>query len=216
VVLNDGSVVIRNVTIIVRPSTAVPQITQFTVDPPNQVAIGQCVTIRWTVEGAVSTVNIGRSGVVIWPNAPFGGSMQDCPPSLGQQSYTIEASGPGGISQAAWTINVVNSSAGAPTSTPTVAPGTPTPSYEPVIYYFQAQPPTIPKNTCVTLSWSVGGNANRVSIARNSVTIQENVPFSSSWNDCNNSNVGTVIYSLVAQSSSNQTVTEQAVVDILP
>jgi len=216
VVLNDGSVVIRNVTIIVRPSTAVPQITQFTVDPPNQVAIGQCVTIRWTVEGAVSAVNIGRSGVVIWPNAPFGGSMQDCPPSLGQQSYTIEASGPGGISQAAWTINVVNSSAGAPTSTPTVAPGTPTPSYEPVIYYFQAQPPTIAKNTCVTLSWSVGGNANRVSIARNSVTIQENVPFSSSWNDCNNSNVGTVIYSLVAQSSSNQTVTEQAVVDILP
>ncbi len=216
VVLNDGSVEIRNVTVFVRPNTAVPQITQFTVDPPNQIAISQCVTIRWTVEGAISTVNIGRSGVVIWPNAPFGGSMQDCPPSLGQQTYTIEAIGPGGTSQAAWTINVVDSSSGAPTSTPTVAPGTPTPSYEPVIYYFQAQPSTIPRSTCVTLSWSVGGNANRVSIARNSVTIQENLPFSSSWNDCNNSNVGTVIYSLVAQSSSNQTVTEQAVVDIVP
>jgi hypothetical protein len=62
----------------------------------------------------------------------------------------------------------------------------------------------------------VGGNANRVSIVRNNVTIQENIPFSSSWNDCNNSNVGTVIYNLVAQSSSNQTATEQAVVDVVP
>ncbi|HSG18681.1 MAG TPA: transporter substrate-binding domain-containing protein, partial [Anaerolineae bacterium] len=181
VVLNDGSVEVRTVTVFVTPNTAVPQITRFTVDPPDQIAAGQCVTIRWTVEGAVSTVNIGRSGVVIWPNAPFGGTMQDCPPGLGQQFYTIEAMGPGGTSQASWTINVVDSSTAVPTSTPTVAPGTPTPSYEPVIYYFQAQPSTISRNNCVTLSWSAGGNATQVNIVRNNVTIQENVTHRGSW-----------------------------------
>jgi hypothetical protein len=216
VVLNDGSVEVRTVTVFVTPNTAVPQITRFTVDPPDQIADGQCVTIRWTVEGAVNTVNIGRSGVVIWPNAPFGGTMQDCPPTLGQQFYIIEATGSGGTSQASWTIDVVDSSTAVPTSTATAAPGTPTPSHEPVIYYFQAQPSTIPSSSCVTLSWSAGGNATQVNIVRNNVAIQENVTHRGSWNDCGNSNVGTVIYMLVAKSNFNQTAVEQAVVDVLP
>jgi hypothetical protein len=215
VVLNNGSAVVRTVTVTVAPNADVPQITRFTVDPPDQIASGQCVTIRWTVVGDVSTVNIGRGGVVIWPNAPFGGSMQDCP-SLGQQTYTIQATGPGGTSQAAWTINVVSQATGVPTSTPTVAPGTPTPSDRPVIYYFQAQPTTIARNSCVTLSWSVGGNATRLRMVRNSVTIQENLPFNSSWSDCSNSNVGTVIYILVAQNNFNETATGQVVVTVTP
>jgi len=215
VVLNNGSAVVRALTVTVVPNSDVPQITRFTVDPPDQILAGQCVTIRWTVEGSVSTVNIGRGGVVLWPNAPFGGSMQDCP-GLGQQSYTIEATGSGGTSQAAWTINVVNQATGVPTSTPTVAPGTPTPGDRPVIYYFQAQPTTIPRGTCVTLSWSVGGNATQLRMVRNGVTIQENLPFNSSWNDCSNSNVGTVIYILVAQSNFNETATGQIVLTVTP
>lgn len=214
-ILSDNSVVIRNVTVSVTPNTAVPQITRFTVDPPDLVGAGQCVTIRWAVEGAVNSVNIGRSGVVLWPNAPFGGSMQDCP-SIGQQFYSIEATGPGGTSQAAWTINVVDSSTAVPTSIPTVVAGTPTPGHEPLIYYFQAQPASIPRNNCVTLSWSAGGNATRVRLVKNSVTIQDNLPFRSSWNDCSNSNIGTVIYLLVAQSNFNQTVTEQADITVTP
>ncbi len=216
VVRNDGSAEIRMATVFVMPNTAVPQITRFTVDPPDQIAAGQCVTLRWTVEGAVDAVSISRSGVTIWPNAPFGGSLQDCPPNLGQQFYTIVASGPGGTSQAAWTINVADPSTPVPTSTPTSAPGTPTPGHEPDIYYFQAQPTTIPRNNCVTLSWSVGGNATRIRLVRNSVTIQDNLPFRSSWNDCSNSNVGTVIYLLVAQSNFNQTATGEAVVTVTP
>jgi hypothetical protein len=203
-------------TIFVTPNAAVPQITRFTVDPPDQIAVNQCVTIRWAVEGTVSSVSISRNGVVIWPIAPFGGSLQDCPASLGQQLYAIEATGSGGTSQAAWTINVVDSAPGVPTSTPTAAAGAPTPGFEPVIYYFQAQPVTIARNSCVNLSWSVGGNATRVRLVRNSVVIQENLPFRSSWNDCSNSNVGTVLYLLVAQNNFNQTVTEQTVVTVTP
>ena len=213
---NDSSVEVRTTTVFVTPNASVPQITRFTVDPPDQIAVNQCVTIRWAVEGSVSSVSIGRSGVVIWPRAPFGGSLQDCPASLGQQLYTIEATGPGGASQAAWTINVVDSAPGVPTSTPTAAPGAPTPGFEPVIYYFQAQPVTIARNSCVNFSWSVGGNASRIRLVRNNRVIQENLPFRSSWNDCGNSNVGTVVYLLIAQNNFNQTVTEQAVVTVTP
>lgn len=216
VVMIDGRAETRQVTVSVTPNTSVPQITRFTVDPPDQIAGGQCVTIQWTVEGAVNSVNIGRGGVILWSNAPYDGSLQDCPPSLGQVSYTIVASGSGGASQAAWTINVVNPSTPVPTSTATAAPGTPTPSNEPVIYYFQAQPTTIPRNSCVTLSWSVGGNATRLRLLRNSVTIQDGLPFRSSWNDCSNSSVGTVIYLLVAQSNFNQAATSQVVVTVTP
>ena len=216
VVTNDGSVVTRQVTVFVIPNTTVPQITRFTVDPPSQIALGQCVTIQWIVEGQVNTVNIFRNNVVIWPNAPVSGAMQDCPTSTGQQLYAIEATGQGGSSRANWNLNVVDSSVPVPTSTPTVVPGTPTPSYEPVIYYFNASPQQIRVNQCVTLSWSVGGNTDRVSLVKNSVTIQENVAFTSSWHDCSNSAIGTVIYSIVASSPSNQTATQQQAVNILP
>ncbi len=216
VVLNDGSVEIRQATIYVIPNPAVPQITRFTVDPSDQIALGQCVTVQWLVEGAVNTVNIFRNNVVIWPNAPISSALQDCPPSSGQQIYIIEVTGPGGTSQGQWPINVVGSGTPVPTSTPTVAPQTPTPGYEPVIYFFLVTPAQIRVDQCVTLSWSVGGNTSRVSIIKNSVTVQENLAFNSSWNDCGNSNVGTAIYSIVASSPFNQTVTQQQTINILP
>jgi hypothetical protein len=142
--------------------------------------------------------------------------MQDCPPNTGQVVYGLIANGPGGRSQAQWVINVVPPSTSVPTSTPPPAAGTPTPSTEPVIYYFQAQPTQITTNSCVTLSWNVGGNASQVNILRNSVAIQQGVPFHSTWSDCSNGNVGTVIYSLVAKSNFNQATTEQASVNVMP
>jgi hypothetical protein len=216
VVLNDGSVEIRQVTVFVAPDRSVPQITRFTVEPPDQIAPGQCVTIQWIVEGNVDSVTIDRNGVAIWPNAPFSGAMQDCPLSEGQQNYGLRASGPGGNSQANWVINVVGAATPFPTSTATVAATTPTPSTEPIIYYFTATPLQIQVNQCVTLSWNVGGNASRVSLVKNSVTMQENLSFHSSWSDCSTSSIGTTIYSLVAISRFNQTVTSQQTVNVLP
>lgn len=216
VVLSDGSVIIRELTVFVIPNTSVPQIVRFTVDPPNQISLGQCLTIQWIVEGQTNTVNILRNNIVLWPGAPASSLLQDCPPSTGQQIYSIEAIGPGGTSRAQWNINVVDPSTAVPTSTPTVIPGTPTPNFEPVIYYFTASPEQIRVNQCVTLSWSVGGNASRVSILKNSVTIQDNLAFNSSWSDCNNSAIGTNIYILLASSDFNQTVTRQLTVNVLP
>jgi len=216
VLLTDNSVILRQVTVYVVPNTSVPQITRFTVDPPNQIALGQCVTVQWIVEGQVNTVNIFRNNSVIWANAPASSAMQDCPTSTGQQIYSIQATGTGGTSQAQWVLNVVDSSVPVPTSTPTAIPGTPTPSSEPVIYYFNTSPNRVQVNNCVTLSWSVGGNASVVSLLKNNTTLQDNLPFSSSWSDCNNQAFGTVIYMLLARSSSNQTTTQQRPVDVVP
>ena len=216
VLLTDNSVILRQVTVYVVPNTSVPQITRFTVDPPNQIALGQCVTVQWIVEGQVNTVNIFRNNSVIWANAPASSAMQDCPTSTGQQIYSIQATGTGGTSQAQWVLNVVDSSVPVPTSTPTAIPGTPTPSSEPAIYYFNTSPNRVQVNNCVTLSWSVGGNASVVSLLKNNTTLQDNLPFSSSWSDCNNQAFGTVIYMLLARSSSNQTTTQQRPVDVVP
>ncbi len=216
VVLNDGSVEIRQATVFVAPDTSVPQITRFTVEPPDQIAVGQCVTIQWIVEGNVNSVTIQRNGVAIWPNAPFSGAMQDCPPSEGQQVYSLLATGSGGTSQANWIINVLGTATPFPTSTATVAPTTPTPGTEPIIYSFTASPSQIQVNQCVTLSWNVGGNTSEVSLVKNSVTIQRNLSFRSSWSDCSTSSIGTTIYSLVASSRFNQTTTSQQTVNVVP
>ena len=217
VVKTNGSVEIRSVTVFVVPNSAdVPQIDRFTVDPPNVIAVGQCVTVQWAVSGSVDTVTIWRNNVAIWPNAPVNGSMQDCPPNTGPQVYTLEATGPGGTSQANWTINVAEASTAVPTSTPTVAPMTPTPSTEPVIYYFSAQSEQINVNQCITLSWSVGGNTSRVDVRKNNAILQEDVAFRGSWSDCANSNAGTIIYELVATSNINQTVSQVVSVDVRP
>lgn len=216
VVLMNGSVETRQVTVFVVPNTAVPKITRFTVEPPDQITLGQCVTIQWIVEGSVNSVSISRNGVAIWPNAPFSGAMQDCPPNIGQQAYGLTATGPGGTSQAQWVINIVDSATPLPTSTATVAPTTPTPSTEPVIYFFNANPNPVRVNNCVTLSWNVGGNASRVSLLKNSQIVQENLSFHSSWSDCSTGNLGTVIYVLLASSPFNQTTTEQQSVNVTP
>ena len=91
---------------------------------------------------------------------------------------------------------------------------TPTPATEPVIYYFTAAPETIQSGQCTVISWSVGGNTSRVNLFKNNFIVQENVPFRSQWNDCTNTNLGTIIYMVVATSSINQTATQNVVVNI--
>ena len=68
-------------------------IRQFSV-APNQITVGQCVTLQWSVEGQVNNVRLLRDGVQIWGDTPLGGTYQDCPPGPGQLTYAIEASGP--------------------------------------------------------------------------------------------------------------------------
>ena len=101
----DGSIEIRQITIVVEPSNAAPKITSFAVAPPS-VPAGQCVQISWRVEGGVDRVVISRDSLVLWDGAPLAGTTNDCPSSPGFAIYVVEASGPGGTARLQQNVSV--------------------------------------------------------------------------------------------------------------
>jgi hypothetical protein len=127
VVLTDNTVETRQITIYVEPAPDAPQITRFTVDPPGQIELGQCATIRWTVEGDVSDAVLKANDIVLWLGAPTTGQYEDCPEAAGRITYNLTATGPGGTSQASETINVVDSVAPTATTEPEQPTDTPEP-----------------------------------------------------------------------------------------
>ncbi len=74
VVKLDGTVESASITIYVEETVDAPQITRFTVDPPVQIILGQCVTIRWEVQGEMDTVTITAHDVILWEPAPSRGN----------------------------------------------------------------------------------------------------------------------------------------------
>jgi ABC-type amino acid transport substrate-binding protein len=158
VVKSDGSVDTREITINVEAAPQAPAIERFTVDPPNQISVGQCLDIRWKVSGDVNRVRIAANGNSVWDNAPIKGQIQDCPSAPGSVSYGIEAWGSGGTSRGQQNLNVV----GQATATPVPPP----PPNQPVIHAFSAQPAQIGAGGCVDLRWQTGGGTSWVNIWR--------------------------------------------------
>jgi heat shock protein HslJ len=122
--------------------TTIPQpvIQRFSADPA-QVNVGGCVLVQWEVLGNISNIKILRDNTTIWSNAPFTGSMSDCPQNPGQVLYQIEAAGPGGTSLASRPVNVVGTQPTA-VSTPTQPPAQPTATQPPPPTATQPPPPT--------------------------------------------------------------------------
>ncbi|MEJ2211055.1 MAG: transporter substrate-binding domain-containing protein, partial [Anaerolineae bacterium] len=163
VVLRDNSVEVRQIRIAVEPVADAPVISRFTVDPPGQITLGQCVTVRWKVEGELDNVALAANGDVLWDPAPAVGNTTHCPQRAGTVTYNLEAVGPGGTSRQSQAVSVVD----AATATPA-----PTPAPEaPVIYSFGVSPNQIEVGECVGLSWSVGGGATTSRILRNQAVI---------------------------------------------
>jgi len=132
---------IQVVTLTPQPTTvAQPVIQRFSADPA-QVNAGACVSVQWEVLGNISNVKILRDTTTIWNNAPFTGSMSDCPQNPGQVLYQIEAAGPGGTTLASRPVKVV------PTTPPAQPTGTQPPA-QPTATQSPAQPTAIqPTNT---------------------------------------------------------------------
>jgi heat shock protein HslJ len=107
VVSPANTVEVRQIRIDVQaPPPDAPVITRFTLSPSDQVSLGGCVNLQWTVEGTVDSVQLLRSGQSIWNNAPFNGAHQDCPSQPGEVVYGILASGPGSQAQQNHSIDV--------------------------------------------------------------------------------------------------------------
>ncbi|HFD38250.1 MAG TPA: transporter substrate-binding domain-containing protein, partial [Anaerolineae bacterium] len=169
VVKPDNAVDVRQITIYVEAAPEAPAITRFTVDPPGQITLGQCVTIRWKVEGQIDGITLTANDAVLWQPAPVEGTFQDCPTAVGAVAYGIEAVGPGGTSHGQQTVNVVEAATATPV--PTAAPE------QPVIHSFSVSPNQIAVGECVGLAWSVGGGATYSRILRNGMVIVDNAGF---------------------------------------
>ena len=154
VVMQDGSVQTRELTIYVTPAANAPQIYSFTANPSGQIQAGQCVTLQWNVGGAISDVLLSRNNQPLWDGAPYQGSFQDCPPGAGQMAYVLRVTGPGGSSQGSQNVTVVSAQ---PTATPAPQPtATPVPQ-PPSIDAFSVDPGQISAGQCVNIHWSFSG-----------------------------------------------------------
>ncbi len=145
----DGTIEIRQIVIQVNQQPGAPVIREFTLNPENQITLGQAVTLRWNVQGQVNRVRLLRNDAVILDGAPVIGTIQDYPQVAGQNTYTLEAYGVS-VTRASRILNVI-------------APGPPGPT----ITTFTVTPESIPVGACVTIRWAVSGNATSVRITRN-------------------------------------------------
>jgi hypothetical protein len=179
VVKRDGTVETPAITIYVEPVADAPVIRRFTVDPPGQILLGECVSIQWKVAGDVDTVALTANDTVIWEPAPSSGSTQDCPVVAGTITYGIVAVGPGGTSNGSQTIRVVEPAEPA-TPVPTTPPEQPTATEEPpeiappVISAFAVTPAEIQAGESVGIRWAVSGGTSYSRILRNGVVIMDN------------------------------------------
>jgi polar amino acid transport system substrate-binding protein len=205
VVLRDNSVEVRQITITVEPVTGAPIISRFTVDPPGQITLGQCVTVRWKVEGELDNVVLAANDDVLWDPAPAVGNTSHCPERAGTVTYNLTAVGPGGTSRQSQTITVVDAATATPA--PTTAPEAP------VIYSFVVSPNQIQEGECVGLSWSVGGGATYSRILRNQAVIIDDAGYSGQQMDCLDE-AGSYTYILEAKNSAGQRVTQQQAVNV--
>ncbi|MEZ4660808.1 MAG: transporter substrate-binding domain-containing protein [Caldilineaceae bacterium] len=206
VVRANGAVETRQLTVNVQSSGSAPQINRFTMDPSGQIAVGQCINLRWEVTGDIRRVKLIRNNDTFWNDAPFQGNNQDCPPGAGSYTYSIEANGPGGTNRASLNLQVVNAAA-----TPTSAPPA---EALPVINAFTANPGQIMAGQCVNLAWSTSGGTENVRVLRNGVVVLDNAPLSSTGlQDCLDQ-PGTITYVLEARNRVNQSASQQASVNV--
>lgn len=206
IVRQDGGDETRQLTVNVQSTGNAPQISRFTMDPSTQVVVGQCVTLRWEVNGDIRRVKLNRNNDTFWNDAPFQGSTQDCPSGVGAYTYSIEANGPGGTNRASVNLQVVNAAA-----TPTA----PSPAEQPpVINAFTANPGQIMAGQCVNLAWSTSGGAESVRVLRNGVVVLDNAPLNSTGlQDCLDQ-PGATNYVLEARNRVNQSTSLQATVNV--
>ncbi|MCP4362998.1 MAG: transporter substrate-binding domain-containing protein [Chloroflexi bacterium] len=206
----DGRVEIKQITIYVIPVAGAPVIERFTVNPPYEIFTEQCVDISWAVSGEVDSITILRNDEVLWPNAPVNGSRQDCPPDAGEMLYKISAVGPGGTSQQTHRINVIQPTAQPPTNTP--VPATPVP-IPPQIDRFSVHPEEIVQGDCVSISWSVSGEASLIQIKRDGIVVLDNAGYNGTLQDCLNT-VGTITYRIEASNQVGDFAFQEAAVNV--
>ena len=212
VVRLDGSVEVRQIRIDVAPVLNAPFIDRFTVEPRNNVVVGQCVTVSWAVSGNVNNIRVLANDDILRDQAPLSGNASHCPSRPGSYNYIIEATGPGGTNRT--NIAIVVNDAVAPVPTATAVPPTPLPQ-PPIINFFLVDPDEVSVGECLTISWEASGGANRIQLLRNGLIVLDNAPLRQSTQDCP-TETAPVTYRLEVRNAAGQVVWREEVVQVYP
>jgi heat shock protein HslJ len=191
-VVRDGQAEDRLLTVYVEPDPALPQVAHFALSASGELAVGECVSVTWAIEGEVEQVAIFRDKQALWEDAPLAGVLEDCPPAVGEYEYAVGAQGPGGRNYAVATLRVVDA-----TAAPAVAPG-------PLIERFAVLPETLPPGGCVDIQWTVSGAAATIQVLRDDAVLLDGAPATGSGADCP-TEPGMRRYRLVAADAAGQT-----------
>lgn len=198
----DGAVEERAIRVDVEAVEGAPQIDLFTVTPNGTIAVGQCVDLAWQVSGDSETIAVTRNDAVLWDSAPVAGSLNDCPPDVGNYDYAVTATGAGGA--AIQSDRVTVSAEAAPAAK--AQPG-------PAILSFSVTPASVALGGCVTVDWTVGGDVQNVRLTRNDDTLLDNAPLTASGPNCLTT-AGTYTYVIEATNADGVTATAQATVTV--
>lgn len=207
-VMPGGTVDIRSIRIDVTAAPDTPFISSFTVTPNQQIVAGRCVDVRWRVSGEVTNIRVTRNDTTLWNGAPLTGTSRDCP-DVGEVTYAIEAIGSGGTSRSLENLTVVAATPVPGQPTPTASPG-----QLPVINSLTIFPDRIFVGNCLTVSWTVSGNANRVQLWRNDALVLDFAVFSGTVTDCL-SVEGAYVYRIEARNAQGQAVSQQALATVV-
>ena len=232
-ILQDNSMVTRQAHIEVKVSgEGAPAIYEFSISPPRQIIIGQCVTITWWVDAMAREVRLRRDNVEIWKMAMISSTYTDCPQKIGTITYTLEAVSPGGLSVRTESLGVYEkptlTPVPVPTATRTAAPvptATATQTQQPtatftsappaVIDFFSADLLEVKVGECALLRWKTSGGSVVVTLWRSGKAILVGAPGEATAQDCYQRD-GPVTYRLTAENASGDVEQRDLVVTVKP
>jgi PKD repeat protein len=93
-----------------KPTVAAPVIVTFTLDPPDEVALGDCVLLSWVVQGVIEQITLTADGSTLVADAPETGDYSDCPAEAGMRQYVLRAEGPDKNSYESRALTVIDES----------------------------------------------------------------------------------------------------------
>jgi PKD repeat protein len=93
-----------------KPTVAAPVIEAFTLVPPDEVALGDCVLLSWVVQGVIERITLTADGSTLVADAPETGDYSDCPAEAGTRQYVLRAEGPDKNSYESRALTVIDES----------------------------------------------------------------------------------------------------------
>jgi PKD repeat protein len=93
-----------------KPTVEAPVIATFTLDPHDEIVLGDCVQLSWVVQGVIEKISLTADSHTLVSDALEIGDYSDCPTKAGTRQYVLKAEGPDKNSYETGQITVIDDS----------------------------------------------------------------------------------------------------------